>query len=144
MAKAETLQKCKNIIALIPSDSKSVKSLCQSEGIHFDTFFTYLNENKELSDLYARAKELQAEMMVEEIIDISNHVEEDHTPFTGGNVVQRDRLRIDARKWVAAKLLPKKYGDKLNLEHSGEIGLPNLSGASDESIDKVLKESGIK
>jgi hypothetical protein len=38
--------------------------------------------------------------------------------------VARNRLRVDARKWVAAKLLPKKYGDKVQQEVSGPDGGP--------------------
>ena len=35
--------------------------------------------------------------------------------------IQRSRLRIDARKWMAAKLKPKKYSDRLAMEHSGSV-----------------------
>ena len=37
--------------------------------------------------------------------------------------VQRSRLRIDTRKWMAGKLAPKKYGEKIEYELSGQIGL---------------------
>jgi hypothetical protein len=33
------------------------------------------------------------------------------------------RLRIDTRKWIASKLKPKKYGDKIEQEIKGEMGL---------------------
>lgn len=37
---------------------------------------------------------------------------------------KRDRLRVDTRKWLASKLKPKKYGDKVDLTHSGPGGKP--------------------
>ena len=33
------------------------------------------------------------------------------------------RVELDARKWFASKFLPKRYGDKLDLDHSGNVGL---------------------
>jgi hypothetical protein len=36
---------------------------------------------------------------------------------------QQARVELDARKWFASKFLPKRYGDKLDLEHKGEVGL---------------------
>ena len=37
--------------------------------------------------------------------------------------VARNKLRCDNRRWYASKLLPKKYGEKLGVEHSGEINI---------------------
>lgn len=109
----------------IATSSKSLRTICSEPGMPSTTaVLKWLAEGDKIDGReefkafvvqYARAREEQADFLAEEIIDISNHTEEDHTPFTGGNVVQRDRLRIDARKWVASKLKPKKYGDKLDL-----------------------------
>lgn len=86
-------------------------------------FYELLNEDQEKRERYARAKEAYADKVFDEIIDIAEHTDEDHTPFTGGNAVQRDKLRIDARKWVLSKLAPKKYGDKLDIDQNvtGEV-----------------------
>lgn len=66
---------------------------------------------------YTRAREIQADVLAEEIVSISNEqavcYTEAGTAFDPD--VQRDRLRIDARKWFASKVAPKKYGDKLEL-----------------------------
>jgi hypothetical protein len=83
-------------------------------------FYRLLRENKELNERYARAREIYADSIFDEILDISDHSEQDHTPFTGTNVIQRDRLRVDARKWILSKLEPKKYGDKLDLDHTSK------------------------
>lgn len=81
-------------------------------------FYRLIGENSDLNERYARAKQIYADSLFEEILDISDHSEEDHTPFTGSNVIQRDRLKIDARKWILSKLEPKKYGDKLDVDHT--------------------------
>jgi hypothetical protein len=82
---------------------------------------------------YARAREQQAEIMADQIISIADDDSEDAifvegkdgtglTAFPKANreFIQRSHLRVEARKWVAAKLLPKKYGDKLELSGNKE------------------------
>jgi hypothetical protein len=68
-------------------------------------------------DNYARALEALAQDQVEKaeqvIEDMRNGVID----------AQQARVELDARKWVASKLKPKRYGDKLDLEHKGEVGL---------------------
>jgi hypothetical protein len=53
-----------------------------------------------------------------------------------GEHLQRSRLRVDTRKWIASKLKPKKYGDKVEHEHSGKLTLEQLVTGS---IDKPEK-----
>lgn len=106
------------ICAEIATSQKSLRTICKMKGMpSVMTILRWLREDKDgFCSQYARAKEEQAEMMVEDMLDISEHTNEDHTAFTGANVVQRDRLRIDTRKWIASKLKPKKYGEKLDVE----------------------------
>lgn len=113
-----TTELADRICSLIASSHKSMATICKEVGIGYTTHTDWLRTNKEYSDKYARAKEDQADYLAEEMIDISEHTEEDHTPFTGANVIQRDRLRVETRKWIASKLKPKKYGDKLDIEHT--------------------------
>lgn len=69
---------------------------------------------------YTRAREMQADGYAAEVIEIADAPNKQTLP--DGTVIendpQRDRLRIDARKWYASKLAPKKYGDKLDLSSS--------------------------
>lgn len=104
---------------------ESVRKICSSDDTpSMSTVFKWLNEHKEFSEQYARAREEQAESLADEIVSIADESELDVK--ANGDVVfdatavARNRLRIDARKWVASKLKPKKYGDKLDVEHSGE------------------------
>ena len=72
--------------------------------------------NTDFVPMYARAREAQAEIMAEEIISIADDsagditIGEDGREIVNHEAIQRSRLRVDARKWVAAKLLPRKYG----------------------------------
>lgn len=85
------------------------------------TIRRWFKENEELAKQYARAKEDQIEKLVEEIIDISDDssldiaFNDDGKPFVDHEHIARSKLRVDSRKWIASKLKPKKYGDKLEL-----------------------------
>lgn len=80
------------------------------------TVFRWLAENEEFRKQYAHAREIQAETLADEILEIADAPNVTTNPETGEAEVrdaQRDRLRVDARKWLAGKLAPKKYGDKV-------------------------------
>jgi hypothetical protein len=103
---------------LISTSHKSLRTVAKEVGVETKTILNWINDYPDFLLQYARAKEEQADYLVEDMLDISEHTEEDHTAFTGANVVQRDRLRIETRKWIASKLKPKKYGDKLDIEQT--------------------------
>lgn len=97
----------------------------------YSTVMKWLEEEEILSDRYARAKEAQAEFMADEMLDIADDGRNDWMESFGkdgeslgykinGDHVQRSRLRIDTRKWLASKLKPKKYGDKTILSGDKE------------------------
>ena len=65
---------------------------------------------------YARAREAQADKLAKEILELSDKIEDDN-PIK----VQRARLQVDSRKWLAARLAPKKYGDQVQHEHKGGV-----------------------
>ena len=99
------------------ADGFSLRQICLSESMpNRATVFRWLAKYEEFSDQYARAKEEAAELFAEDIISIADGEEDGD--------VQRDRLRVDARKWVASKLKPKKYGDKVQQEITGANGGP--------------------
>lgn len=85
------------------------------------TVFKWLSQQPKFAEQYARAREAQADTLADEIVDIADDGSND---FMGedekynGDAVARSKLRVEARKWVAAKLKPKKYGDRSVQEHS--------------------------
>ncbi len=90
------------------------------------TIFKWLAENPAFAEQYARAREAQADTLADEIVDIADDSERDTITTEDGREIvdtewiSRSKLRVDARKWVASKLKPKKYGDKLDHTSGGE------------------------
>lgn len=92
------------------AEGESLRAICASDSMPSKAaVFRWLGERAEFRDQYARAREEQAESLADEITEIADTAED----------AQIARLRIDARKWVASKLKPKRYGDRLEL--SGEL-----------------------
>jgi len=93
------------------ANGESLRAICNSERDDFmpsiGTILRWVGENDEFQQQYARAREIQAETHADDIVTIADGAAGDDSVKTA-----RDRLRVDARKWVASKLLPKKYGDK--------------------------------
>lgn len=85
------------------------------------TVMRWLGEESaaDFREQYARARELQADKLAEEILAIADdgsndtYKDEDGLPRVDHDHIARSRLRVDSRKWLAGKLAPKKYGDKL-------------------------------
>ena len=80
---------------------------------------------------YIRAREAQADSLVDDILSIADDARNDWMKRNGenatgyqenGEALRRSALRIDARKWLAGKMAPKKYGDKQTHEHAGPDG----------------------
>lgn len=85
-----------------------------------DTLTVYAASNEDFSARYARAKELQQDMMAEEIIDI---IDGRHPEFVDAELGQR-KESIEARKWVMGKLRRKKWGEVRVQELTGADGAP--------------------
>jgi hypothetical protein len=102
------------------SEGESLRSICSTPDMPCKAIiFKWLSDKPEFLDQYARAREEQAESMADEIVAIADSVE------ASDNVaVQKARLQIDARKWVASKLKPKRYGDRLDLSSSDRTMSP--------------------
>ncbi len=101
------------------AEGESLRAICADKAMPgLSTVMGWLFDGKHegFPEQYARARESQAELRADEITDIADGVE-----HGASEAVQAARLRIDARKWIAAKLLPKRYGDKLDL--GGTVGL---------------------
>lgn len=84
------------------------------------------------SDRYARAREVGYLRMADQLVDIADDstndfmlkaVDKDGGVVMGVNreVLERTRLRIDTRKWLLAKALPKIYGEKVAVDHGGKV-----------------------
>lgn len=109
------------------SRGESLRSIVKDKNIpNASTIFSWLLDKryKEFSKQYETARNVQAETMFEELIEIADSRKKD---------VMRDRLRVDTRKWYLSKVLPKKFGDKLDLTTAGDkLPTPILSGRANK------------
>lgn len=104
----------------------SFNQAIKESTINLMSFYRWVAKYEELQPCYNYAREIRSDTLFEEIVNIADSVNDDiiHTengPVENHHVINRDRLRIDARKWVVAKMQPKKYGDKMEVEQTGSI-----------------------
>lgn len=115
------------LILLEIEEGASLRSILRRDDMpNRNTFFEWLHESEEKSNQYARACELRAEQIFEDILEIADETSGDKKYTATGEVIDseyvaRSRIKIDARKWMLGKMNPKKYGDKIQQEHSGEL-----------------------
>lgn len=105
------------------ADGKSMRAVCLPDEMPDKaTVFRWIRTKKGFRDQYARAKEESADALTDEMLDIADDSNLDYTKTDEDGVklnsenIQRSRLRIDTRKWLASKLKPKKFGDKQYIE----------------------------
>lgn len=85
---------------------------------HKQTIFEWRINVPEFGDSYAKAKQNQIEVWIDQVVDIADNTSNDTYINESGKEVcnsewiNRSRLRIDTRKWIAAKLAPKIYGER--------------------------------
>lgn len=100
------------------ADGYSTAVVCEQAGISRQTLCNWMMADRDLLDRYARAKALCADLYAEQIIEIADDASGDWMIGKRGELVidreavQRSHLRMEARKWYAARIAPTKYGDK--------------------------------
>ena len=124
-------------------NGEGVREIARDEAMPAQsTIFLWLSKHEEFSELYTKAKQEQAELMADEIIEIADNgqndwMEKNNTESPGyivnGEAIARSRLRVDARKWIAARLLPQKYGDFSRTELTGK-------GGKDLIPDRIIRD----
>ncbi len=135
------------ICEAIANSNRGLVSICKQDGFPSRiTVHEWINTIPEFSNKYARAKEDQAEFLAEEMLEIADDSSKDTTTNERGKPIEdkewtnRSRLRVDTRKWIASKLKPKKYGDKLDVTTDGEkIATPIIINWNDKPIDEQNK-----
>ena len=112
------------------ADGKSLRAIAALDGMpHQDTIMAWLDGSKPaFSEQYARAREAQADKLAEEALQIADdgrsdtYLDAEGNERTDNEVIQRSRLRVDTRKWLASKMAPKKYGDKVAIGGADDLG----------------------
>lgn len=97
------------------ADGDSVHKICREVGFpNRRTIFKWLIDHPDFVKAYSAAREMQADKLADEIIELAD----------GSGDFRKVRNQIEARKWKSSRMAPRKYGDRVALEHSGDGGGP--------------------
>lgn len=110
------------------AQGESLRSICRDpEMPAMSSVFLWLTKYAAFSEQYAHAREAQADTLADELIDICDDATNDWMERRNAKGeacglqadqehINRSRLRVETRKWIASKLKPKKYGDRLSVD----------------------------
>src|SRR3990167_2857553 len=112
----------------------TLREVCRQVGMPAESTVRAwaIDDREGFSAQYAQAREIGYHVMADELLEIADdgtndwmeRQNKDGSTFTvlNGEHVQRSRLRVDTRKWLLSKALPKIYGDKAAMELTGKDG----------------------
>jgi hypothetical protein len=110
-------------------EGRTLRDVCRDEGMPAESTVRQwaVNPEHEFYAQYTRAREIGYHAMADELVEISDDgsndwMEREGVEVPNGEHMQRSRLRVDTRKWLMSKALPKMYGDKTFHEHGGTDG----------------------
>lgn len=127
------------------ADGESLNSICKGDEFPAEsTVREWVITNKDgFSAKYATAREAGYLKMADELLDIADNAQNDWMDKQFGDRTERvvdnealgrSKLRVDTRKWLLSKMLPKVYGDKITNEITGALAVT-------DSVDKPPNET---
>jgi len=127
--------KFRKVLKDIEQGASLRSALKNNAPLSSQTFTKWLDNDDSMAKRYARATEKRAEAIFEDILNIADenlkdtYIDNDGIERTDHDVIQRAKLRVDARKWVLAKMHPTKYGDKLDVTSGNKaLAVPAVIG----------------
>jgi hypothetical protein len=118
-------QEIADIICIMLSEGMSLRQILKADTQGKlpaqSTIYEWLIRFPLFAEQYARAREEQADTNADEILEIADEMPPEYTDKDGRTYLDQtfiawQKNRIEARKWTAAKLRPKKYGDRMAVE----------------------------
>lgn len=126
-------EKAQAIVSAV-ADGKSLRTAAKEQGITHTAFLLWCREDAELANQYARAREAGTDAEFEDLADLQAETpERDQNGKIDPAWVAWKRLQVDTKKWALSKKAPRKYGEKAELNLSGEIGI--------KRIERVIRDS---
>ena len=135
------------------ASGRSLTSVCKEEKMpHKQQVIRWIMSDrspfKKFQGEYAQARQISYEIMADEIFDIADDGSNDWVEKQGkdgstymafdNDHYQRSRLRVDTRKWFLSKVLPKIYGDKVQVDQSGVVEHNHQHTTADDiPFDKI-------
>lgn len=126
---------------------ESLRQVCADKAMPAKTTVMrwLLDDTKEyLRDQYARARAVQLDGYADELVELADTPEvgekvktyaDGTSEVQTGDMIERSRLKVDTRKWVLSKLLPKKYGDKVQVGGADDLPAINVNHALTVALD---------
>lgn len=104
---------------------KDAAHRCDIDEKRLPSLYRVLLQDKAIRKMYDEARELGAEVMADDIIDISDDRERDWDEEGKANheLINRSRLRVDTRKWLMGKHVARRFGDTKHHVHEGELNI---------------------
>lgn len=118
------------------ADGQTLREVCRDEGMPPESTVRLwaLDDRDGFAAQYARAREIGYFSMADELLEVADDARNDWMQRSddnggiswqvNGEHIQRSRLRVDTRKWMLSKALPKVFGDKVTQEHVGDPDRP--------------------
>jgi len=132
-------------ICLRIAEGESLRQVCRDDDMPArQTVFRWLEAEPGFRDQYRRAREMLLEYWAEEIVDIADDTTLDTVTRTtpqgreyeaiDHENIQRSKLRVHTRQWLMSKLAPRKYGDKVEHEHHGQVDHSHQHALDDREL----------
>jgi hypothetical protein len=121
--------KADSICQLI-EEGKSLRAACEEVGVKAPTALLWVSTHPHFAEQYANSRAVGYKLLADEILSIADEKDVE-VKYDGDDVrldlsptaIARNRLRVDTRKWMLSKMLPKVYGDKLELSGNKDAPL---------------------
>lgn len=141
---------------------ESLRGICAEDGMpNISTVIRWLAADEDFARKYTRAREMQAEILADEMLDIADDDKSDRIDIKDkdGNIIKteqnnvavaRSKLKLEQRRWWAEKLRPKVYGNKVAvggaddmpaIKTSQQLDVSNLSLDELEVLGAALQKS---
>ena len=123
---------------------QTLRDFCRQEGMpSYRAVYRWMAKNEEFASRFAQARELGQDFIAEECLEIADDASNDWMEKIdkdgmavgwqlNGDHVQRSKLRIETRLKLLAKWNPKKYGDRVGVDHQGGVQLNVVTGVPEE------------
>jgi hypothetical protein len=113
---------------------RSLQSLIQDDFrlISYEDFLRWVRRDPERHERFKEAQEMRTEFLAGEILEIADGVEA--VDPTSNDTVNRDKLRIDTRKWLMSAHNKKRYGEVKQVELGGTISITEALAAAQARV----------
>lgn len=138
------------------ADGESLRGICRDDGMPAArTVLRWIQASPDLQRAYTLATEMRVDTIFDELLDIADDARNDWMEKVGrdgegqGYVlnaenIRRSALRIEARKWVLARMASKKYGDRVDVNHGAQDSLGDFLAALDGKTRGIPGQGAVK